>query len=1234
MKATTELCASTDPGKDFTARAQSTGATTNVKGGVWQATDEQGTSAGKPAGVAVDAIPLRELLKGTRKQGSVNANDGPLALRKGQHFQLEGRVYKCELPAKCATALFALKTLVDAADLAEKKPRPALFAATGKRKAQAYRPKRNLLADLRGLFVDHATAANNAFVATYNTAKKGPKAWGALPLTDPAAMAARSDTLVCDLSGANATQGQFWLKGDVYCDQTYQAASLTSSSPVTDFGGAWKCAKPLLCGDATQRPANAATAAAATNATTGAWTRITDAGSKLWAAKPDRRVYDKLGNGSVDPQKATISTTKAFDWAGVVSATGTGTFAFAAGDLASEVATGAAAGGVSQPARIYKCAASAAACASTKPSSDATGATWQLTTLKGAVFSAAEALARQPVVRGCFLWEAGYPFAKNDEVCDPARPSSASWTCLDALKCSAAGKPGLERQSELAAVWNLATTAFRIQAGTGRQETALATFKVETKPKEDAPVQCSDYDDLATGADVSTKGLLWCDQGRVYACKETATATSTTVNSVAVITKTYPCCSTGGRPSLDASGCWALTRSRGSVQKLSKAASDLAAGLPAARAAGRCLPGAALNHPEVSSLGTNAAYLSTLVEGVVKLEAGRACTDDATWKQRQAGAHVRPQGALSPVRANWPRNVKVIDQTFDGRTLDAVFAGAGYKDMTDRRAFLSVLAWFPGVCGPQKPTDLRDAKAACRAEFLGLLTFALAGEKQTAAAYQAARTDDDVAWWQQAFASRVGHSAAGEACWAAEVVFGETGANGPASSCKMQLVSNGENALAKLAAAEALSVKQVAAKNYYARGAGPLPVQGPQAYTEFSKAIFGTEQTLGSTPELVLTWGPRMGGLYRGGAVGALPWAVALWRYVTPQHPYLPSMHEVVSGGWTPRAHEVTAKLGAKVGDFCTMASLLAAMKALLAKSATGDGANKATTEAQGVWADVTLATNGLSGANLVLLPNAPQKLPHMADGALGVAYQALAATLGAPLPSRTAAYDYRCRLTAAWPTPGSAATDALARQKTWLARDAAGTKCKFVDVKTALSVWTEGDVARCYQSGTGVATATMVANRGTAYADVRATVCQLWDATNAPFPYGKCASGDNAAAKATKGCLACRKLSVAKCDATCQADNTKTQHAVWRCEKAEYCMLLDPDHATNASGATSGTWVLETAVVNAAVTRATTASKGNDVSGKLYKVLDPVYAAPVVSVDCVTYAQANVLAEGRTFKA
>jgi len=131
-------------------------------------------------------------------------------------------------------------------------------------------------------------------------------------------------------------------------------------------------------------------------------------------------------------------------------------------------------------------------------------------------------------------------------------------------------------------------------------------------------------------------------------------------------------------------------------------------------------------------------------------------------------------------------------------------------------------------------------------------------------------------------------------------------------------------------------VEQVYTKLYYARGAGPLPLRGSMDYTEFSKAWFGDEATLGATPELLLTWGQPAGSVYLGALHGPLPWAVALWRYVTPAHPWLPSMHEVVSGMWKPKAHEVTAKLGAVRGDFCTMASLLAAMKAVRGSSGSG----------------------------------------------------------------------------------------------------------------------------------------------------------------------------------------------------------------------------------------------------------------------------------------------------------
>ena len=223
-------------------------------------------------------------------------------------------------------------------------------------------------------------------------------------------------------------------------------------------------------------------------------------------------------------------------------------------------------------------------------------------------------------------------------------------------------------------------------------------------------------------------------------------------------------------------------------------------------------------------------------------------------------------------------------------------------------------------------------------------------------------------------------------------------------------------------------VEQVYTKLYYARGAGPLPLRGSMDYTEFSKAWFGDEATLGATPELLLTWGQPAGSVYLGALHGPLPWAVALWRYVTPAHPWLPSMHEVVSGMWKPKAHEVTAKLGAVRGDFCTMASLLAAMKAVRGGSGSGATTAEMLVQARGLFANVSAA--GTASADpKTLLPNAPHQLPHLRNGALGEAYKSLAGALGITAP--TSAYDYTCALTAAWPVP--AALDTRTRQKTWL---------------------------------------------------------------------------------------------------------------------------------------------------------------------------------------------------------
>jgi len=86
-------------------------------------------------------------------------------------------------------------------------------------------------------------------------------------------------------------------------------------------------------------------------------------------------------------------------------------------------------------------------------------------------------------------------------------------------------------------------------------------------------------------------------------------------------------------------------------------------------------------------------------------------------------------------------------------------------------------------------------------------------------------------------------------------------------------------------------------KAYYKRGSGPLPLEGIEDYTAFSKAITSDETTFGKDPSLVMTYGDKIG-KFNGEEVGAMPIAVALWRYVSYPHAFLPSMHDVAVGQW------------------------------------------------------------------------------------------------------------------------------------------------------------------------------------------------------------------------------------------------------------------------------------------------------------------------------------------------
>jgi len=48
-------------------------------------------------------------------------------------------------------------------------------------------------------------------------------------------------------------------------------------------------------------------------------------------------------------------------------------------------------------------------------------------------------------------------------------------------------------------------------------------------------------------------------------------------------------------------------------------------------------------------------------------------------------------------------------------------------------------------------------------------------------------------------------------------------------------------------------------KAYYKRGSGPLPLEGIEDYTAFSKAITSDETTFGKDPSAVMTYGDKIG---------------------------------------------------------------------------------------------------------------------------------------------------------------------------------------------------------------------------------------------------------------------------------------------------------------------------------------------------------------------------------------
>jgi hypothetical protein len=233
---------------------------------------------------------------------------------------------------------------------------------------------------------------------------------------------------------------------------------------------------------------------------------------------------------------------------------------------------------------------------------------------------------------------------------------------------------------------------------------------------------------------------------------------------------------------------------------------------------------------------------------------------------------------------------------------------------------------------------------------------------------------------------------------------------------------------------------------------------------------------------------------------------------MTNYHTDLPSIHEVMTGMWSPSAAESAA--GLEPQDFCTAASLIKAM----------DGLN----DSDGDWSGVTTAGSW----------------DQVADGSLGFAFKSIFHTLGASVHDD--GYDYTCEGVKAWPQPTSSSNEPL-----FLTADPdGGVSCVFSTERTEYAAYQEGEAKRCFadQDGTEKHKLTTTRRVAIAYGGVS---CTLWEA-NRPWYYAY-------------GAYAC--LVDADCDSSCLADDTAVKHLIYECLLTADCTSVDPD------GDETGAW-------------------------------------------------------------
>ena len=100
---------------------------------------------------------------------------------------------------------------------------------------------------------------------------------------------------------------------------------------------------------------------------------------------------------------------------------------------------------------------------------------------------------------------------------------------------------------------------------------------------------------------------------------------------------------------------------------------------------------------------------------------------------------------------------------------------------------------------------------------------------------------------------------------------------------------------------------------YRPRGAGPMPLHGYVDYALFSEHMGQAQVVAAGGGASLDTLGAGELGTVRDpygfewGPASALDFAVTVWRWMSPPHSDLPSLHEYVSGMWTPTPSETTA---------------------------------------------------------------------------------------------------------------------------------------------------------------------------------------------------------------------------------------------------------------------------------------------------------------------------------------